>query len=388
MAQYTMHSSYASHIAIDQHARSVTMRGLDLLTGETQAKRLTNCPTAKDITDWARSWATGPMRFAYESGPCGNTLAREIRALGHACDIIAVSSIARSAEDKLFKDDRRDAARLLAEMVSPHSKCKTVWILDAQTEAARSLVRAYYDAVDATRRSKLQLSAFLLRHGHVWNERTGSGKLKKTWTRGYLDWIRSIKLGEEADRATLSLYLTFAQENIQRARTVADRLGKLAGESRYKPYVDALCRLKGVDPLTAITFITTVGDFSRFKNGRSVSSYFGLIPKRHDSGERCGRSGHMTKAGDSTTRRAVIESLVGIENFKPTAKALAKGAAAASRAVEAEALKCNIRNVERYSYLKSRGKSANVAKAAVASELVRDMWVIGRMVKEEMAQMG
>jgi transposase len=364
------------------------MKGLDLLSGETKTKRMLNCPTAKDIVTWATSWASVPIHFAYESGPCGYTLARKIKALGHDCDIIAVSSIARSTEDKLYKDDRRDATRLLSEITSITAECKPIWIHDIKTEAARDLVRIYYDALDAMRRSKLQLSAFLLRHGHVWNQKTKSGALKKTWTKEYINWARSALLEETSDQITLRLYMTFAQENIQRTKTVADALNKLAALDCYKPYVDALCRLKGVDTITAITFIVTVGDFSRFKNGRSVASYFGLTPKRHDSGEKVGKNGKMTKAGDSTCRRAVIESLVGINNFNLAAKKLGKGDTAPSAAIESEALKCNIRNVKRYSHLKSRGKLANIAKVAVASLLVRDMWYIGLMVKEELEQKG
>jgi hypothetical protein len=94
----------------------------------------------------------------------------------------------------------------------------------------------------------------------------------------------------------------------------------------------------------------------------------------------------MTKAGDSTCRRAIVESLVGIDSFNQAAKTLKKGDSTPSAAVESEALKCNIRNVERYRHLRSRGKLPNIAKVAVASLLVRDMWFIGLMVKGELEQ--
>ena len=68
--------------------------------------RLADCPSAELIVDWAK-WATEPLRFACESGPCGFQLAREIRAMGVDCDIIAVTSIPRSTEDKRLKDGRR-----------------------------------------------------------------------------------------------------------------------------------------------------------------------------------------------------------------------------------------------------------------------------------------
>ena len=78
-------------MALDQHARSVTLAALDLSTGETRSGRLADCPSAGLVVDWAK-WATEPLRFVYESGPCGFQLAREIRAMGIDCDIIAVTN--------------------------------------------------------------------------------------------------------------------------------------------------------------------------------------------------------------------------------------------------------------------------------------------------------
>ena len=159
----------------------------------------------------------------------------------------------------------------------------------------------------------------------------------------------------------------------------------LADGERFKRYVDALGRLKGVDRMTALAYAATMDDFARFRNGRSVSKYFGLTPTRHDSGERVGRNGGITKAGDTTVRKAVVEGLSGLPNFTKSQKRLPKGCET-SAAVEAEARLCNARNVDRYGSLVRAGKRPNVAKVAVASELVRQMWVIGNIVREELRE--
>ena len=81
--------------------------------------------------------------------------------------MIAVSSIARSIDDKRLKDDRRDAASLLGAVTAPGSKCRAVWVPSEEAEAARDLVRAYFDMIAATKRLKLQFSGMLPRHGYV-----------------------------------------------------------------------------------------------------------------------------------------------------------------------------------------------------------------------------
>ena len=138
--------------------------------------------------------------------------------------------------------------------------------------------------------------------------------------------------------------------------------------------------------MCALAFVATVDDFSRFRNGRGVRSYFGLVPSRHDSGERTGRNGGITKAGDATVRRAVVEGLSSLANHRDARKAVPGEGHGASAAVEAEAVRCNERNQRRFGDLVARGKGANVAKVAVASEVVSEMWALGRMVDRELGR--
>lgn len=382
MEEYTIRAEHATVIAIDQHARSMTLSGIDLLTGEERSGRLTDCPAALELVDWARAWAHEPLRFVYESGPCGFSLARDLRSLGHDCDIIAVSSIPKSTRSKAFKDDRGDAAALLSAVIAPKSECRAVFVPSVECEAAREMVRSYHDMISILKSLKARFSGMLLRHGVVWNRRTLSGNLKATWTRECISWARSISLGDELEDETLGLYLAEALECLEKCNRLKARCVEVATSDRFKPYVDALTRLKGVDDLTALAFVSMVGDFSRFANGRSVSAYFGLIPGRHDSGEKRGANRSMTKAGDTTVRRAVIEGLASLPNFTSAHKWKRKGREV-SNAIEAEAVKCNARNHKRYRDLIRKGKKANVAKVAVASELVQQMWVLGRMVDAE-----
>lgn len=384
MQEYTLRSEHATTIAIDQHARSVTLAALDLSAGETRTGRIGDCPTAGQVVDWAR-WATKPLRFVYESGPCGFQLARDIRAMGIDCDVIAVTSIPKSTEAKRVKDDRRDAQSLLEAVTVPSSKCKAVYIPSEESEAARDLCRAYYDMVLAAKRLKMQFSAMLLRHGHVWNERTPRGNLRLTWTREYVRWARAIRLPEEAENQTLKFYLKGVLDGLDRCNELRRACLELSEQARFKPYVDALTRLKGVDRMGALTYVATMDDFSRFRNGRSVSKYFGLTPTRHDSGEHVGRNGGITKAGDTTVRKAVVEGLASLPNYNKAQKWLPKGCEV-SAAVEAEACLCNARNVDRYRSLVRAGKRPNVAKVAVASELVRQMWAIGNIVRGELQE--
>ncbi len=183
MAEYTIGSQYGSMFGMDVHARSTTVRGLDLATGEARTKRFGGCPDPAEIAVWTGRGFAGPRYAAYGSGCAGFHMCRELRSLGIDCDVVAVSTIARSSDDRRRRNDGRDAERLLAEMLSPDSSHSTVWVPDAECEGERDLVRARRDAGQALKRSRRQAGAILLRHGLVWNEKAPSGRVKTTWAR-------------------------------------------------------------------------------------------------------------------------------------------------------------------------------------------------------------
>ena len=384
--QGAINPDHATLVAIGQHARPCSLSALDLSTGETRRARLSDCPSAAETAGWAAGWATPPYLFAYESGPCGFSLQRDLSALGRDCEVMAVTSVARDGKDKLLKDDRRDADRLLAEMANPASKARAVWVPDDATEALRDLTRAYYDAAAASKRPRLQTSAFLLRRGHVWNERTKSGALKKTWTADYGKWPHSISFDDPRAQATFRHCVKTAEEDIGRTKRLARRCREAAEPPAAEPYVDAPSRLKGSAALVSLAFVASTGDFARFGNGRSVSSYFGLTPTKRDGGPKRGNDGRITKAGDTSARRAVIGAIAGIARYDAGPKAGPKEGHEVSSAVEAEALKCNVRLVERHGRLVGDGKPPVVARTAIASEMVRDMWAIGLIVRRELGE--
>ena len=82
-----------------------------------------------------------------------------------------------------------------------------------------------------------------------------------------------IRLPEQAENDALGFYLEGVVASMGRCDLMRGKLSDLCAGPRFKPYVDALKRLKGVDEITAIAFAATVDDFARFKNGVSVSKY-------------------------------------------------------------------------------------------------------------------
>ena len=374
--------NYTTYVGMDVHARSIQASAVVPETGEVFNRSFAGCPQAADVAEWLAALPQ-PAYCAYESGCTGFALARGLRELGYDCDVIAVSTLPRSAKDRKQKCDRLDARAIRREIANPDSGYSVVWVPDERTEAERDLVRCYRVAVDAAKQAKQRLLMFLLRHGHVWDEKTKTGKPKKAWTRGFEKWLDSIGFAEPSAEKAFAAYRRQVREACQEAKALKAEVRELASRPEHKPYVDALTCLKGVEVEDAVLARVEIGDFSRFGSGRKVSCWLGTVPTDGSSGES-EKHGKITKAGDKYLRRALVEGYSGIAAWKSGKKAAPRGAepSAACRSIASRA---NDRLYARYDHLaRGKRKNANKAKVAVVNELVRWIWVIGLQVRDEL----
>jgi len=74
-----------------------------------------------------------------------------------------------------------------------------------------------------------------------------------------------------------------------------------------RPETKIVRQIKGVGPLTALAFVLTIGDPARFKDGRRLSAYLGLTPKRAQSGDS-DKPLSTRQAGNRRLRCLLIEA--------------------------------------------------------------------------------
>lgn len=92
------------------------------------------------------------------------------------------------------------------------------------------------------------------------------------------------------------------------AKELAKAVAEEAGKPRWKPYVDALIRLKGVDVQTAFLACAEFGDFSRFRSGRRVSRWIGCTSSEDSSGEsrrQCDPNGALARRAPFCVTRSL-----------------------------------------------------------------------------------
>jgi transposase len=89
-----------------------------------------------------------------------------------------------------------------------------------------------------------------------------------------------------------------------RIRELEREVERLSNE-RY-PETALLRQVPGVGPITALTFVATIGDPHRFRRSHDIGAYLGLTPKQRQSGERDPQLG-ITRAGDRMLRSLLVQ---------------------------------------------------------------------------------
>jgi transposase len=111
--------------------------------------------------------------------------------------------------------------------------------------------------------------------------------------------------GGQAALGSLLRQLHFLEEEEQRLDQL---VAALAWSPRYESRVRELTDLCGVGVLTAIVFLTELGDLSRFANRRQIAAYLGLAPSSNESGQQNDRKGHITHQGSPRVRKVLCQA--------------------------------------------------------------------------------
>lgn len=81
----------------------------------------------------------------------------------------------------------------------------------------------------------------------------------------------------------------------------------IATEIRNHPVAELLRTMPCVGPITALSVIAEVGDFSRFSSGKKLAKFAGLVPRQRSSGERV-KFGSLANTGSRVLRTALVET--------------------------------------------------------------------------------
>jgi transposase len=233
------------------------------------------------------------------------------------------------------KTDRNDAQLLLKLLLE--NTFPQIWVPSPENRDLRQLLWHRHRLVQMRTRIMNQLQALAM------NE--GQRRKKKLWNEQGRAEMEKLPLAPWAARRRQDLLELLAGMN----PTIEALTGAVEQEAKKRLEALRLMTHPGVGPLTALAFVLIIGNTERFKCGKQIGSYVGLIPSE-DSSAGHQRLGHITKQGSSLLRFLLVEA-----------------AQAAAR--------CDSDWRRRYMHLAMRRQS-NIAKVAMARRLgVRLYWM-------------
>jgi transposase len=352
-------------VGLDVHATKIVAAVLDAETGELQHFRMT-AETGKAAGFCAG--LPGPVRAAYEAGPTGYGLARELAKRGVGCVVAAPSKIPRASGDRV-KTDRRDA-ELLARLLLA-GKLHAVRVPGDEEEALRDLVRAREAVRVDLMRSRHRLSKLLLRHG-IRYEDGGA------WTERHRQWLATIVLSHAPAQTTLLDARGAIDALIHRREQLEREILGLLPSAPWALQAGRLRCLRGIDTLTAVGLCAEVGDFERFARPGQLMSYVGLVPSEASTGEQR-RLGSITKTGSGHARRLLVEASWHYRKTPAVGTTLTERQDGQPPEAIAVAWSAQRRLHRTWTRLEQRAKRRTIIAVAAARELTGFVWAITRI---------
>lgn len=282
------------------------------------------------LLSWMREFAArhdaSRIVFAYEASGQGFGLYDALTDAGIECYVLAPTHLPHTTHGRKNKTDDKDAQMILDEVrahVLAGRKLPAVWIPDPQTRDDREAVRMRLEVGAQRTRIKNQIRNLAKRSKltlPTWFTKSGN------WSKRSLQWLRNVAAGEMSQvgsgiRVALATLIDLYQELSRQQGALDQAVAKLACTARYARAFAKLRLLPGVGTLTAMVFLTEMGDLNRFANRRQLAAYLGLAPAAFESGQRDDRKGHITRQGPSRVRHLLCQAAWAAQRVCPAWKA-------------------------------------------------------------------
>lgn len=232
-------------------------------------------------------------RAVIETGRMSPAICHGLRALGVSLVCIDARQAHQSLKAmKANKTDPHDAAGLA--QLARTGFYKETYVKSPAAHGVRSVIAARSHLVEARVKLDNMIRGLCATFGY----RPGPGQGK-----AFLDRIMEATHVPGLGEAIASL-LSVRSAIVDQIKEMDRRVRVIASQSQA---CEILMTIPGVGVQTSAAFAAAVDEAGRFRQSRNAGAYFGLVPRRHQSGE-LDWTGRITKQGDGTVRKLLYEA--------------------------------------------------------------------------------
>jgi transposase len=280
-------------IGLDVHKKTWTA---DIRTELSHHKTFSQPADPKQLEAYVdKNFTEYEIHLTYEAGCCGFWAARYFLNLAWNVKVVNPADVPRIDKQNYQKTDKLDSKNL--------SKClanntlKGIFIPTEQQDFLRCLIRQRNSVVKQLRVVKNRIKGFLLFMGQVIPEEYDN----PNWSIAFQSWLKTLFAKHEMADFNMQSQLRILEILHQEYLGIGNKLREYYRKNEKENYY-LLKSVPGIGGYIASVALSELGDFSRFKNEKQLSSYVGLVPGIYASG------GGETKMGITPRCRSLLRT--------------------------------------------------------------------------------
>ena len=286
------------YAGVDVHKKSWHVT---ILTDEMEHRTFSQPPEPLVLSNYLHKHFPGANYYsAYEAGFSGYCHHRELLSQGIENIVVNAADVPNTNKELTTKTDKVDSRKIARGLRS--QMLHAIHVFDRVHEEYRNLSRQRHIFQRDLRRYKQRIKSFLLYYNLHIPEDIDAG----SWSLDLEAWLKAIKMETENGQVVLSNLLEGYLFHKQQVRGLSNELRKRTRKQHKQDYY-LLRSIPGIGPLTAITIIAEIKEMQRFSSMDKLSSFVGLMPMSHSSGQT-ERIGGITYRSNTYLRTMVIES--------------------------------------------------------------------------------
>ncbi len=290
------------YVGIDFHKKSWKV---SILGEQYEHKTFSQDPDPKILASYLnRNFPGGRFNAVYEAGFSGFNACRQLNQMGINCMVIHPADVPTTSKEKQQKTDKADSRKLARTLRS--KEFVAIDIPDPVLEADRALMRQRFRMVKDLCRTKNRVKSLLFQFGIDIPERFTIGQTRN-WSKVYINWLKNLEVNNQSLKQVRDNYLRLGEVQRIELLQLVKQVRTLSQTEKYNANYKLLLSIPGIGIVSAMTFLTQIGEVSRFQCLDDLCSYIGLIPKMYSSGDKT-QVGKLTNRGRKDLKIMLIEA--------------------------------------------------------------------------------
>ena len=285
-------------VGLDLHVRNSFLSAMDLETGEVlDQRRIPN--TREAIRGYFGQFDGQEVKVTLEATTNTYPMVSLLRQMPKVQVVVVHPRKMKIIAEGLCKTDKVDS-EVLVELGRGPYRLPTSYIPNAEVHDLRCELRTRARLVVMRTELKNRVHGLLTGEGFFEHPAALFGKRGR-------EWLSQVELSEGARRRLdrfLRLLDRFEAELVEISQVLREHYARAP---LWEEDVKLLTSMPGIGLLTALTILSELGDWRRFKRPESVVNYAGLVPWVDRSNEKS-HYGRLTKQGPRFLRWILAEA--------------------------------------------------------------------------------